>query len=53
MKPVEPRQDEKAKAARDALAALEQAFAYFEPEPPAILQLMTQREELFAYYRAA
>ena len=53
MKPVETLQEQQAKAARAALEALQQAFAYYTPEAPAGAQLPSGPEELFEYYRAA
>ncbi|WP_193748067.1 hypothetical protein [Leisingera sp. ANG-DT] len=53
MKPVETLEEQQAKDARAALEALEQAYAYYIPEPPVAAVQEWRQDQLFEYYQAA
>ncbi|WP_174146107.1 hypothetical protein [Leisingera sp. ANG59] len=53
MKPVETLEEQQAKAARAALEALEQAYAYYTPETLMQSGQEPEQDQLFEYYQAA
>ncbi|WP_264210936.1 hypothetical protein [Leisingera thetidis] len=53
MDPVRPHQTQQARPMQEALAALEQAFAYYRPEPQPAGEETDAAGWLIEYYRAA